>query len=200
MNMSRGLEQFAQGLSTVFQHMAKALKLGSPLVFTYHHNKLEAYLPVAVAILDSNLVCTASIPCPAEMGASIHIKGTKSSTIDTIFVCRSCVFTPNKLNTMSVQEIAYLVDEDINNLRRGKVKLTHGDLKCLIYGHLTRLAIWFLKNDWNKDCPIQERLAIVKTWIEGTGSLAAIEQYLEKNICISEKKQQNTVTHDEISF
>ena len=87
--MERGLEHFTEGLSAVFTRMAAALKQGSPLVFTYHHNTIEAYFPVAVAILDAGLKCSASIPCPAEMGASIHINGTGSSIVDTVFVCRS---------------------------------------------------------------------------------------------------------------
>jgi putative DNA methylase len=82
--MERGLEHFAEGLSAVFTKMAAALKPGSPLAFTYHHNTIEAYFPVAVAILDSGLKCSASIPCPAEMGASIHINGTGSSIVDTV--------------------------------------------------------------------------------------------------------------------
>jgi adenine-specific DNA methylase len=87
-DMGRGLDHFTDGLSSVFQRMARALKPGSPLAFTYHHNNLEAYYPVAVAILDAGLTCSASLPCPAEMGASIHINGTGSSIIDTVFVCR----------------------------------------------------------------------------------------------------------------
>ena len=63
------------------------LKPGGPLVFTYHHNRLEAYLPLALAILDSGMTCSGSIPCPGEMGASIHIHGTGSSIVDTVFVC-----------------------------------------------------------------------------------------------------------------
>jgi adenine-specific DNA methylase len=59
--------------------MAAALKPGGPLAFTFHHNKLEAYYAVGMAILDAGLVCTASFPCPAEMGGSIHIHGTTSS-------------------------------------------------------------------------------------------------------------------------
>ncbi|MDZ7666751.1 MAG: hypothetical protein U5K27_15755 [Desulfotignum sp.] len=78
-DMGRDLNHFTNGLSTVFQRMAKALKKGAPFVFTYHHNKLEAYYPVAVAILDADLVCSASLPCPGEMGGSIHINGTGSS-------------------------------------------------------------------------------------------------------------------------
>jgi adenine-specific DNA methylase len=88
-NMNRGLEHFTDGLSRVFQKMATGLKPDAPFAFTYHHNKLEAYHPLAVAILDAGLQCTDSIPCPAEMVASIHINGTNSSIIDTVFVCRS---------------------------------------------------------------------------------------------------------------
>ena len=79
-------------------NMARALKPGAPLVFTYHHNKLEAYQAIGVAILDAGLTCSASIPCPAEMGGSIHIHGTGSSIVDTVFVCRSTGATANKVS------------------------------------------------------------------------------------------------------
>ena len=85
----RGIEHFTDGLSEVYSRMANALKPGAPLVFTYHHNKLDAYCAVGVAILDAGLVCSASLPCPAEMGGSIHIHGTTSSIVDTVFVCRA---------------------------------------------------------------------------------------------------------------
>ena len=86
---SRGLEHFTEGLASVYSKMALALKPGAPLAFTYHHNKLEAYFAVGIAILDAGLTCSASLPCPAEMGGSIHIHGTGSSIIDTVFVCRN---------------------------------------------------------------------------------------------------------------
>jgi adenine-specific DNA methylase len=179
-NMCRGIEQFAQGISDVFQQMAKALKKGSPLVFTYHHNDLDAYLPIAVAILDSGLTCTASIPCPAEMGASIHIKGTKSSVIDSIFVCRSDDFLASRAIAISPKEISLLVEEDIAKLKGGKIKLTKGDILCIVYGHLIRLAIWFLRKNWNKDRSIQERLGCIRTWLQEREKLSAVEQCLRE--------------------
>lgn len=36
-NMGRGLVNFTEGLSPVFNKMAAALKMGAPLAFTYHH-------------------------------------------------------------------------------------------------------------------------------------------------------------------
>jgi putative DNA methylase len=85
----RDLDHFTEGLASVYAKMAWALKPGAPLAFTYHHNKIAAYQAIAVAILDAGLTCSAALPCPAEMGGSIHIHGTGSSIVDTVFVCRS---------------------------------------------------------------------------------------------------------------
>jgi len=121
-NMGRGLTHFTEGLSSVFQRMTKALKPGAPFVFTYHHNTIEAYLPVAVAILDAGLTCSASLPCPAEMGASIHINGTGSSIIDTVFVCRTTGVVSRKTLARSPEEVASLIRDDLAKLREGDVK------------------------------------------------------------------------------
>lgn len=86
--LGRGLEHFTEGLSRAFRHYAAALKPGAPFVFTYHHNDPGAYLPLVVAILDGGLDCTATLPAAAEMSASLHIAGTGSSVLDSVFVCR----------------------------------------------------------------------------------------------------------------
>lgn len=177
-NMGRGIEHFTEGLSAIFQNMATALKPGSPLAFTYHHNNIEAYFPVAVAILDSGLTCSGSLPCPAEMGASIHISGTQSSIIDTIFVCRSTGTVPKKWITGSAEGVAHLVNEDIKKLQAGNVNLTKGDIRCIIFGHLIRLAIWFLRNKWDKTLPTQLRLKIVADWQEKMGGLVTVQKHL----------------------
>lgn len=129
--------------------MAQALKPGAPLAFTYHHNKVEAYCAVGVAVLDSGLVCSASLPCPAEMGGSIHIHGTSSSIIDTIFVCRSSGRTPRRWLFDSADHLAAIVAEDLDHLRVAGRPLTHGDVRCVVHGHLTRMAIWKLRRSWD---------------------------------------------------
>src|SRR5258705_805842 len=108
--------------------MARALKKGAPLAFTYHHNRLDDYCPIGVAILDAGLTCSASIPCPAEMGGSIHIHGTGSSIIDTVFVCRSTGATV--LNTLvdTPTDLVRLVSTDLNQLRAAGVKPTAGHI------------------------------------------------------------------------
>lgn len=208
-DMGRGLDHFAQGLSSVFQKMAMALKPGAPLVFTYHHNDLAAYNPIAVAILDAGLTCSASLPCPAEMGASIHINGTGSSIIDTVFVCRSTGTVPRKWVVDSIHGVADLVGDDLAKLRSGNVKPTSGDTRCIAYGHLIRLAIWNLRKTWDKHADINTRLSEVSSWILRFGGWAEIEKCLIKPgdsfrdtplIAVRETLEQYGASDAEVSF
>jgi hypothetical protein len=180
--MGRGLVHFTDGLSAVFQRMAKALKPGSPLAFTYHHNTLEAYLPIAVAILDSGLTCSASLPCPAEMGASIHIHGTGSSIVDTIFVCRFTGSVPKKWIIDSPEGVADLVREDTQKLKAGNVNPTQGGIRCLIHGHLVRLAIWFLRKLWQKEPRAPEKLGRIEEWVQKFGGPSVVQTYLSRDL------------------
>jgi adenine-specific DNA methylase len=178
-NMGRDIIHFTEGLSKTFQLMAKALKPGRPFAFTYHHNDLKAYFPIAVAILDAGLTCSASLPCPAEMGASIHINGTNSSIIDTVFVCRSTGMKPKKWLVDTPCGVAGLVADDLANLQAGDVNPTPGDIKCIVYGHLVRLAIWSLRKDWKRHLRTGARVSSVEKWIQGFGGRDAIIEILQ---------------------
>ncbi len=164
--MGKGLSHFTEGVSAVFTRMSHALKPGAPLAFTYHHNTLEAYYPIAVSILDAGLTCTASIPCPAEMGGSIHISGTGSSIIDTVFVCRSTGRIPRRWIVNTSAEMANLVHEDLEQLRQGNVKPTQGDMRCITYGHLIRLSIWRLRQSWQRERPTDEKITMVAECVQ----------------------------------
>ncbi len=198
--MDRGLSHFTEGLSEVFSRMAKALKPGSPLAFTYHHNTLDAYYPIAVAMLDAGLTCSASIPCPAEMGASIHINGTGSSIMDTIFVCRSTGKIPRHWIAETPEEIAGLVHEDLDHIRTGKVTPTHGDIRCIIFGHLIRLAIWTLRQSWDRAKPTEERLSTVADQIQRFGGLHAVERYLGDDLLSAPRLQLAIAREDEAMY
>ncbi|MGA2656381.1 MAG: DNA methylase [Verrucomicrobiota bacterium] len=179
-SMGRGLDHFTEGLSRVFQQMAKSLKPGSPLAFTYHHNRLEAYLPAAVAMLDSGLTCSATIPCPAEMGASIHINGTGSSIIDTVFVCRSTGRFPRRWLADTPRALARLVVEEVRKLGDANLEPTQGDIRCIVLGHLIRLAVWHLRAGWNRSLIVPERTRAVAGWISRFGGLEAVQKELQE--------------------
>ena len=162
----RGIADFTEGLSRVFVHFARALKPGGPFAFTYHHNDIEAYLPVAVALLDAGLVCTETLPCPAEMGASIHINGTGSSVMDTIFVCR----TTGKLRASHFatdrEDIKDMLRTDLEELQQAGLTPTAGDADCLLLGHIVRLAVWQLHVEWQDDVSVTSKLDRVRSGMQ----------------------------------
>ncbi|HZH28633.1 MAG TPA: hypothetical protein VEY95_15785 [Azospirillaceae bacterium] len=173
---SRGLDHFTEGLARVYTRMAEALKPSAPLVFTYHHNKLEAYYAVGIAILDAGLTCSASLPCPAEMGGSIHIHGTASSIVDTVFVCRNKGEMPRQWLFTSAEELAHIVARELAQLVEAGRKPTKGDTRCIVFGHLTRMAVWNLRVGWDRSLPTFEKLELFG---KAVSRLADPEQLVE---------------------
>jgi putative DNA methylase len=162
----RGLEQFASGLAAVYVNAARASKPGAPLAFTFHHNKLEAYHAIGVAILDAGLTCTLAIPCPAEMGGSIHIHGTASSIVDTVFVCRAETASHP---AAPFNELEATIRVELAQLASAGVKITLGDIRCITFGHLTRLATLTLMPTWQAADPIPAKLALFRNALDDLG-------------------------------
>lgn len=175
----RGIEHFAEGLANVYTRMATGLKPGAPLVFTYHHNKQEAYLAAGMAILDAGLTCSASIPCPAEMGGSIHIHGTGSSIVDTVFVCRDRGNTPKHWLFESADQLANLMAHELDELRSAGMKPTDGDIRCIAFGHITRMAIWTLRPTWNPAMPTNQKLSLIRTTMDVIATVEDVKASLE---------------------
>lgn len=175
----RDITHFAEGLAQVYSHMAAALKPGAPLVFTYHHNKQEAYLAAGMAILDAGLTCSASLPCPAEMGGSIHIHGTGSSIVDTVFVCRDRGTTPRARLFKDAQQLARIMIRELADLRAAGMKPTAGDIRCIAYGHITRMAIWNLRPLWDAGQPTEKKLAIIRAAMDAIATLDDVKTNLE---------------------
>jgi hypothetical protein len=167
---ARDLEHFTDGVAAVYRQMASALKPGAPLAFTFHHNEIEPYHAIGVATLDAGLVCSASIPCPAEMGSSIHIHGTGSSIIDTIFVCRERGQAPRDALFEDLDGLSAVVQKDLTQLRAAGVTPSAGDIRCIVFGHLTRMAIWRLRHRWDSTRPTADRLACVGSAVAVLGN------------------------------
>jgi adenine-specific DNA methylase len=158
--LGRGLEQFTDGLSRVFVRFAEALKPAAPFVFTYHHNDVTAYAPLVVALLDAELFCTAVLPAPAEMEASLHINNTDSSILDTVFVSRRA--RPIAAPLPAVEELQTSIAGDCRSVAGGGVRLSLGDVRCLFSGHVARLGVHSLYQSWDSTAPISEKLKRVR--------------------------------------
>lgn len=187
--LERGLEQFVAGLSAVYTRLARALKPGRPFAFTYHHNALEAYRPVVVALLDAGLVCTVALPCPAEMAGSIHIHKSESSIVDTVFVCRTTGRVRARHLGTDAASIARLVTEDLEHLRRGDVRPTRGDARCIAYGHLARLAVWHLRASWDRQASWSDKLHRAGEAMAELASWEAIRDELQAEAPLAARRE-----------
>lgn len=176
----RGLDTYTTGLARVFRRLAEALKPGAPLAFTFHHNRLEVYGAVGVAILDAGLTCSASIPCPAEMSSSIHIRGTGSSILDTVFVCREESATPARDPDRSaeMENLNNQVLSELEELTAAGMTVSDGDLRCLLFGHTTRLAVRRLRSAWQPEGPCASKQEIVRSAISAAADPDALAKEL----------------------
>jgi hypothetical protein len=175
----RGLAHFAEGLACVYKRMAVALKPGAPLVFTFHHNQQGAYLAAGVAILDAGLTCSASLPCPAEMGGSIHIHGTGSSIVDTVFVCRHRGSTPRAWLFHNANQLAHLMVQELGELQAAGMRPTPGDIRCIAFGHITRVAIWNLRPTWKSGLSTERKLAIFREAMDAIATLDDVKARIQ---------------------
>lgn len=176
---ARGIEHFAEGLAQAYGRVAVALKPGAPLVFTYHHNRQEAYLAVAMAILDAGLTCSASLPCPAEMSGSIHIHSTSSSIVDTVFVCRHWGTTLRAGLFRNAIELAQIIKYELAKLITAGMKPTAGDIRCITLGHITRMAIWNLRCDWDNNRSTNQKLERIRKMMDELTTVQDVTMALE---------------------
>ncbi len=174
----KGLDHFTEGLSKVFSCASKALKAQGPFAFTYHHNAPLAYTPIIVAILNAQLVCTKTIPCPAEMSASLHISGTKSSVLDSVFVCRKSIPAPKVTNTRS--ELLNWLRLQCIELKKGGITCTKGDLTCISLGHLAMHTINSLASKWQYSQNVINQLEIVETTLLKSMEIAEHKSVIEE--------------------
>ena len=91
------------------------------------------------------------------MTASLHIRGTGSSVIDSVFVCRHRGEDGKPLRAGPATLERWLA-RDRDALAGGGVRATPGDLRCLALGHLARVAVRALEAGWTSEAPARTRL------------------------------------------
>jgi putative DNA methylase len=103
--------------------MARALKPGAPLAFTYHHNKLEVYHSIGVAILDAGLTVLGNPAVPQKWAARSIFSEQARPIIDTIFVCRANGEAKRRHIFRTMDELIGIVRDELGQLRLAGVKL-----------------------------------------------------------------------------
>ena len=166
----RGLEAFTAALSAVLRRFCGALRPGAPLVFTYHHNDPVAYAPLVVGVLDAGMDCTAVLPAAAEMSASLHIAKTGSSVLDSVFVCRA-----RPAERLPAVSLAAALRHDALAMKDAGVRISAGDLRCLLAGHIARVAMNALADGWDAEVPLSVRLHRAEVAVGRSAGVAAMD-------------------------
>jgi len=94
------------------------------------------------------------------MGGSIHIHGTASSIVDTVFVCRDRGRAEDQQLFTTAAELSALVASDLQQLAEAGRRPTKGDARCVLFGHLTRMAVWNLRSQWDRSLKPAAKLEI----------------------------------------
>ncbi len=76
--------------------------------------------------------------------------------------------------------MARRVDRDLEQLIAGSVKPTDGDIRCIVHGHLARLAIAALRDIWSTAAETEVRLERVTSWWREFGEAAAVLRHFEQ--------------------
>ena len=174
----RGLTDFTGGLSAVFCRFSAALKPGAPFVFTFHHNHPQAYVPIAVALLDAGLICTAVLPAAAEMAASLHIARTSSSVLDSVFVCRNA---EDHLPLDSDDgDIRAALRADLAAMTEAGLLVRSGDIRCLFAGHIAAHAIRVLAPGWVGSDRLEKRMETVRDQLADTRLVVDVDTLVDE--------------------
>jgi len=86
-------------------------------------------------------------------------------------------------------EFASLVQSHLTRLRKGGMSPSIGDIRCVAYGHLIRMAIWELRRDWQVDRSIGEKLDRIAQAVKSFGGWEAAEGYLHGDLQTAPKLQ-----------
>ena len=98
---NKGDEFFIKGLTNVFKECNRVLKDDGLLVFTFHHEKTEAWASTLRAILEAHeegwprFVISAIYPVRAEGRTGVHREGIR---YDVIIVCRKTFEEPERIS------------------------------------------------------------------------------------------------------
>ena len=68
-------------------------------------------------------------------------------------------------------ECARVLAQDAEQMREGGVRISVGDLRCLLTGHLARLTIQTLAGQWDTALPLAQRMNLARQWL---GQLVAV--------------------------
>ena len=134
------------------------------------------------------------------MGGSIHISGTGSSIVDTVFVCRRDGLVPTRWIFKNASELVTIMRSELAQLSSAGMKPTAGDIRCIAYGHITRMAITHLRAGWDVSLPTGTKLDVIKAAMDAIALLDDVRAGLEETVPTTGRTAQLPAEHQPWEF
>jgi hypothetical protein len=96
--------------------------------------------------------------------------------MDSIFVCRTTGKVRASEFKTTQENLRQMLETDLGDLQQAKITPRAGDARCILLGHLIRLAVWQLRPTWRKDVPVTVKLTQVKDVLQDIYPLDLLDQ------------------------
>lgn len=137
---SKGSEQYIQQLTRVFQQCYQKLKNNGIVVFSFHHNKIDAWISLAKSIKNSGFIVSNVLPIRSEGNSAYH-SSEESIKWDSIIVLRKkSVDTLTKDIPLLPERLEYCIEE--LQMKKCDVVSYYRSLKLMEYVNIGTDAIY----------------------------------------------------------
>ncbi|MGB9960781.1 DUF1156 domain-containing protein (plasmid) [Halobacterium sp. MBLA0001] len=127
-------EFFIESLSNVFEECHRVLKNDGEMVFTYHHNKNEAWSVILKAIIDSGFTVTGAYPVQSERSNNPHITDLDNAEYDIlIFANKEETDEETTLDELR-QDLFFELKDIANEEQERHQNLSQADLGVILRG------------------------------------------------------------------
>ena len=76
-------------------------------------------------------------------------------------------------------QLAALMMKELAELTAAGMKPTAGDIRCIAFGHITRMAIWKLRPRWKTLRPTAEKLEAIRLTMDSIATVEDVRVALE---------------------
>ncbi len=133
-NSGKSEQFFINSLSNVFSECHRVLKDDGEMVFTYHHNKNEAWSVILQAIVDSGFTVTAAYPVQSERSNNPHITDLDNAEYDIlIFTNKEDAADETTLDELR-QDLFFELQDIAETERSRHDSLSQADLGVILRG------------------------------------------------------------------
>ena len=136
-NHVQGKEEkdFIEGLTAIFKEAGKKLKDNGIMVFTFHHQKEEAWGAVLQSVLNAGFYIASIYPVQSEKSASTHIFQKANVRYDMVVVCRKREVKPERKHWSQLEDQIYFkVEDELKRLEKHNKNLSPEDVFVVTIG------------------------------------------------------------------